>query len=124
MRFVFSRLFFVLLTLGFLPLSLSWNFPVLRYAVFIYDFTLISLAFVYTLVRLVEAYGLWRLRAWAEWFAIISGMFYLPFEIYEIFQMPTAVRFVIFFFNLALVFYLIYVRGEAKYHKIHDSNQF
>jgi len=82
----------------------------------------VVLAFVYTLVRLVEAYGLWRLRAWAEWFAIISGMIYLPIEIYEIFQKPTAVRFVIFFFNLALVIYLIYVRGEAKYHKIHDSN--
>ena len=46
MRFVFSRLFFVLLALGFLPLSLSWNFPVLRYAVLIYDVALISLAFV------------------------------------------------------------------------------
>ena len=46
MRFVFSRLFFVLLALGFLPLSLSWNFPALRYAVLIYDVALISLAFV------------------------------------------------------------------------------
>ena len=81
----------------------------------------IVLAFVYTLVRLVEAYGLWRLRTWAEWFAIISGMIYLPIEIYEIFQKPTVVRFVIFFFNLALVIYLVYVRREAKYHKIHDS---
>ena len=82
----------------------------------------VVLAFVYTLVRLVEAYGLWRLRTWAEWFAIISGMIYLPIEIYEIFQKPTVVRFVIFFFNLALVLYLIYVRREAHYHKVHDSN--
>ena len=81
----------------------------------------VVLAFVYTLVRLVEAYGLWRLRTWAEWFAIISGMIYLPIEIYEIFQKPTVVRFVIFFFNLALVLYLIYVRREVRYHKIHDS---
>ncbi len=44
MRFVFSRLFFVLLALGFLPLSLSWNFPVLRYAVLIYDVALVLLA--------------------------------------------------------------------------------
>lgn len=46
MRFVFSRLFFVLLALGFLPLSLSWNFPVLRYAVLIYDVALVALALV------------------------------------------------------------------------------
>ena len=46
MRFVFSRLFFVLLAFGFLPLSLSWGFPVLRYAVLIYDVALISLALV------------------------------------------------------------------------------
>ena len=44
MRFVFSRLFFILLAFGFLPLSLSWNFPALRYAVLIYDVALILLA--------------------------------------------------------------------------------
>ncbi len=83
----------------------------------------VGLAFAYTLVRFVEAYGLWRLRAWAEWFAIISGTIYLPIEIYEIFQKPTVVRFVIFFFNLALVLYLIYVRREANRHKIQEQNQ-
>ena len=46
MRFVFSRLFFILLALGFLPLSLSWNFPALRYAVLIYDVALVSLALI------------------------------------------------------------------------------
>lgn len=81
----------------------------------------VALAFVYTLVRFVEAYGLWRLRAWAEWFAIISGTIYLPIEIYEIFRQPTIIKFLIFFFNLALVLYLIYVRREANYHKIHDG---
>ena len=83
----------------------------------------IVLAFVYTLVRLVEAYGLWRLRTWAEWFAIISGTIYLPIEIYEIFQKPTFTRFIIFFFNLALVLYLIYVRREAQYQRIEHETQ-
>ena len=80
-------------------------------------------AFLYMIGRMIEAYGLWRLRAWAEWFAIISGTIYLPIEIYEIFQKPTVVRFVIFFFNLALVLYLIYVRREAKYHRTCLENQ-
>lgn len=83
----------------------------------------VVLAFVYTIVRLVEAYGLWRLRAWAEWFAIISGMIYLPVEIYEIFQKPTVFRFIIFFGNVLLVAYLIYVRREANYHKTHHLEE-
>jgi|ERR1043166_7074535 uncharacterized protein (DUF58 family) len=44
MRFTFSRRFFVLLALGFVPLSVSWTFPVLRYAVLAYDVVLIVLA--------------------------------------------------------------------------------
>ncbi len=30
-------------------------------------------AFLYSLVRFIEAYGLWHSRVWAEWFAILSG---------------------------------------------------
>lgn len=44
MNFVFSRRFFVLLAIGFVPLSLSWNLPALRYAVLIYDVALVGLA--------------------------------------------------------------------------------
>lgn len=46
MRFVFSRRFYILLALGLVPLSLSWNFPVLRYAVLAYDVLLVALAFL------------------------------------------------------------------------------
>ncbi|UUZ63535.1 DUF2127 domain-containing protein [Polaromonas sp. P1-6] len=41
-------------------------------------------AATYALVRFVEAYGLWRSRRWAEWFAAISGAIYIPFELYEL----------------------------------------
>ncbi len=44
MNFVFSRRFFILLAIGFVPLSLSWNAPALRYAVLIYDIALVALA--------------------------------------------------------------------------------
>ncbi len=46
MRFVFSRRFFILLAIGFVPLSLSWNFPALRLFVLIYDVGLITIALV------------------------------------------------------------------------------
>lgn len=46
MRFVFSRKFFILLAIGFVPLSLSWSFPALRPFVLIYDVVLITIALV------------------------------------------------------------------------------
>lgn len=42
---------------------------------------LAALASFYALVRFVEAYGLWRERRWAKWFAALSGAIYIPFEI-------------------------------------------
>jgi uncharacterized membrane protein (DUF2068 family) len=43
-------------------------------------------AALYSLVRFVEAWGLWRRRRWAEWFAAVSGAIYLPFEAYELLE--------------------------------------
>ena len=71
---------------------------------------LAALAFLYAAVRFVEAYGLWRMRVWAEWFAIISGSVYLPVEIYEIFRRATWIRGLILLTNLLIVAYLLEVR--------------
>lgn len=46
MHFVFSRRFYFLFALGFLPLSLSWNYPSLRYGVLVFDLVLIAAALV------------------------------------------------------------------------------
>lgn len=46
MRFVFSRLFFALLAIGLVPLSVSWQIPVLRTAVIIFDALLIAVAII------------------------------------------------------------------------------
>lgn len=81
----------------------------------------VAIGIVYALIRFVEAYGLWHLKAWAEWFAIISGMIYIPIEIYEIFKKPTAFRFTILICNIGIVLYLLYVRREAVYHKKHPD---
>jgi uncharacterized protein (DUF58 family) len=44
MRFVFTRLFYVLLVLGFVPLSLSWGRPALRWATLGFDVALLLAA--------------------------------------------------------------------------------
>ena len=67
-------------------------------------------AFFYSCVRFVEAFGLWRLKAWAEWFAILSGAIYIPFEIFGLFRHATLLKVVILIFNLLIVLYLLYVR--------------
>ena len=46
MRFVFTRLFFVLFALGLIPLSVSWQVPFLRTAVIIFDVALVGIALV------------------------------------------------------------------------------
>jgi len=61
-------------------------------------------------VRLIEAYGLWHMRVWAEWFAIIAGSLFLPVEVYELLRRATWMRGAVFLTNLLIVVYLVYVR--------------
>jgi len=44
MRFVFSKLFYALLAVGLVPLSLSWNRPILRWLAFTYDLLIVIVA--------------------------------------------------------------------------------
>ena len=46
MRFVFARRFYILLALGLIPLSLSWNAPALRPAVLIFDALVVAAALI------------------------------------------------------------------------------
>lgn len=68
----------------------------------------------YALLRFVEAYGLWRLKPWAQWLGIVSGAIYIPIEIYDIYTRPSLVGAVILIFNAAIVAYLYYFRHEQK----------
>ena len=72
--------------------------------------SLAALAFLYAVVRFIEAYGLWRVRVWAEWFAIVAGSVFLPVEVYELFRRATGMRGIVLLTNLAIVAYLLYVR--------------
>ena len=68
---------------------------------------------VYAIIRFAEAYGLWRARAWAEWFALISGTIYVPFEIHALFHHPNPIKWAILFINIAIVLYMARLRMEA-----------
>src|SRR5262245_7133375 len=61
MRFVFTRRFYLLLALGFIPLSFSWTRPWLQTLVLIYDVLLIVIALIdVRLSRLPEAVNITR----------------------------------------------------------------
>ncbi len=72
-----------------------------------------AIALLYSSIRFIEAYGLWRARAWAEWFAIISGAVYVPIEIYELAIHPSLFKVIVLVVNVLIVAYLIYVRWYA-----------
>ena len=71
-------------------------------------FAVAGVAVAYSVLRFVEAYGLWYARAWAEWIALVSGMLYLPFEIYKLIHHPGPFHIWVFLINLAIVLYMAY----------------
>jgi uncharacterized membrane protein (DUF2068 family) len=68
-----------------------------------------QLAFTYSALRFIEAYGLWKERTWAEWVAFGSGTLLLPLEVRELMRGITVVRSVMFVANLGIVFYMFYL---------------
>ena len=61
----------------------------------------------YSAIRLAEAYGLWRDRAWAEWLAAVSGAVYLPLEISHLMHRTTWLNAGVLALNLAVVAYMV-----------------
>ena len=59
-------------------------------------------AAAYASVRLAEAYGLWRDRAWASWLGALSGAIYVPIELFELVERITALRMITFAINVAI----------------------
>jgi len=69
-----------------------------------------AVAVAYSSLRFVEAYGLWRALPWAEWVALISGALYVPIEVREIIRRPNLFHVSLLIVNLAVVFYMVYLR--------------
>lgn len=75
-------------------------------------------SFVYAGLFLTEGIGLWLLKRWGEWFTVIITSSLVPFEVYEIFRHPSAIKIVVLVINIAIVVYLIYrIRTDAQDHR-------
>ena len=74
------------------------------------------------MIEVIEGVGLWLVKRWGEYFAMIVTSIGLPYEIYDLANKVTALRVVAFLINLALVLYLVVTKrlfgvrgGKAAY---------
>ncbi|KAG1081478.1 hypothetical protein G6F40_015478 [Rhizopus arrhizus] len=69
----------------------------------------------YGLLHLVEAWGLWRAKAWASWLGCLTASLYLPFDIFAIIRHPGWPSWTILAINLIVVYVL--ARDLRKRHR-------
>jgi uncharacterized membrane protein (DUF2068 family) len=71
--------------------------------------TLAGTAVAYASVRFAEAWGLWNRRSWAQWFALLSGALYLPWEVSKLGQRVNWVHTGVLVGNVLLLMYMGYL---------------
>ena len=81
----------------------------------------------YALVEVVEGVGLWLLKRWGEYFAVVATSVFLPLEIHDLAKGITMTRVVTFTINVAAVVYLLIskrlfgLRGGRKAYDRNDA---
>jgi len=86
------------------------------------DVHLLMLAFsalLYSVVRFVEAFALWKQQQWAEWFALLTGGIYIPVELFEIIRGVTWPKVAVFVVNLYIVGFMGYVLYRSRQSRKH-----
>jgi uncharacterized membrane protein (DUF2068 family) len=75
-----------------------------------------TLAFIaiYALLRIAEAWGLWRVRQWAEWFGFLNGILYLPIEVFELAHGFSWIKIAVLGINILVVGYLGWEIRKAR----------
>jgi uncharacterized membrane protein (DUF2068 family) len=64
----------------------------------------------YGVLELVEAIGLWMMRRWGEYVAVVGTSVFIPLEIYELLERVTWLRLVAFALNLFAVVYIMWTK--------------
>ena len=77
---------------------------------------------------MIEAVGLWMVKRWGEYFAVVATSLFLPLEIYELTEKITWLRAGLLLVNIAAVVWLIWSKrlfgvrgGGAAYHAEHSE---
>ena len=75
---------------------------------------------LYAALQIVEGIGLWSLKRWGEYVAVVGTTLFVPLEVYEVVDHLTWLKLVILLVNVAAVFYLLLskrlfgIRGGGK----------
>jgi uncharacterized membrane protein (DUF2068 family) len=82
--------------------------------------------FAYSALQAAEAIGLWTVKRWGEYLAVVATSVFLPLEIHELLNRVTVLRLLAFLVNVAAVVWLLYSKrlfglrgGGAAYHAEH-----
>ncbi len=82
----------------------------------------------YALIELIEAVGLWLMKRWGEYFAVIATSVFLPLEIYELTEKITAMRLIALLVNIVAVIWLLWSKrlfglngGGTAYRQEHEA---
>lgn len=66
-------------------------------------------ASIYAALFVVEGWGLWRGKRWAEYLTVFATASLIPFEVWEIFHHLTWLKIVALAVNIAIVIYLWHI---------------
>jgi uncharacterized membrane protein (DUF2068 family) len=78
-------------------------------------------AAAYATIRLLEAYGLWHERRWAEWLGCIGAAFYIPLEYRHFVAHPGLVSTIVLGTNVIVVVYLAFCLWKGRKRKGKES---
>ena len=107
----------------------SWLVKTIREVLGLDESTLVWIAialFAYAGLQYGEAYGLWTIRRWGEYLAVVATSVFLPLEIYEIAHSVSVLKVLALTVNIAAVIWLLWSKrlfglrgGGAAYHAEH-----
>lgn len=64
----------------------------------------------YGALQLVEGIGLWLMRRWGEYVAVVGTSLFIPLEVYELLEQVTWLRVAAFLVNVLAVVYLVWTK--------------
>jgi uncharacterized membrane protein (DUF2068 family) len=76
--------------------------------------------FVYGALQILEGIGLWSLKRWGEYVAVVGTTLFVPLEVYELTEKVSWLKLVVLLVNVAAVLYLLIskrlfgIRGGGK----------
>ena len=68
----------------------------------------------YALLEIIEGVGLWLLKRWGEYFAVVATSVFLPLEVHDLAKGITMTRMVTFTINVGAVIYLLDLKTTVR----------